>query len=51
MGSVQWHWTVLGLVKYLEQFSKIFTLDSARTCVTLLLQEVVPQPLHACQVL
>merc|ERR1712107_720100 len=42
MGSVQWHWTVLGLVKYLEQFSKIFTLDSARTCVTLL-QEVVSQ--------
>ena len=40
--SVQWHWTVLGLVKYLEQFSKIFTLDSARTCVTLL-QEVVSQ--------
>merc|ERR1712025_220414 len=41
MGSVQWHWTVLGLVKYLEQFSKIFTLDSARTCVTIVTRSCV----------
>ena len=39
--SVQWHWTVLGLVKYLEQFSKIFTLDSARTCVTIVTRSCV----------
>merc|ERR1711862_789896 len=41
MGSVQWHWTVLGLVKYLEQFLKIFTLDSARTCVTIVTRSCV----------